>query len=243
MQFQYQDQPLKEAPLYLLPCAKRHRVIDRRMWFELLKRVKNGASLYISSEDASFSEFEEVTGLEVVAREERTSPFKLLLDGVEDGLSFTAEGPVKYILKNNRARVLGYEEPDNPVFTSVKYGRGTVYFLSIPLESGLIAKPGAFHTLEAPCWWKIYEHIAKEVVSGRVVSKASSFTGLTEHPLDKNNRVIYMINYSPLPVTERVRLKKGWKLKKVLYGAKTAGSTDSFNLKANDATVFTVRSS
>ena len=40
--FQYADQPLKPAALYLLPCVGGNTAIPRRRWLELLERVQQG---------------------------------------------------------------------------------------------------------------------------------------------------------------------------------------------------------
>jgi endo-1,4-beta-mannosidase len=59
LEFQYADQPLRPASLYLMPSVRGMHAISRRRWLELLGRVEAGATLYLSHHDCLLSPFDE----------------------------------------------------------------------------------------------------------------------------------------------------------------------------------------
>jgi hypothetical protein len=242
LEFQYEAQPLKQANLYLLPCIGGHRVIHRRRYMELMARVAEGATLYLSYAGGFMSHFEALTGLKVLTRDKRAGVTQLTWSDTD----FTLGGDYKLALEATRAEVLGAEVDGNPAFTVAPYGKGRVYFLGFPLEMTLTTTPGAFHTAEAQPFWMIYRHIAQPFMQTRAVVKHHPMLGVTEHPLDARSRVVVVINYSPEPVETTLNLTSGWKLGPIWYGA-TAPECDptqaacvAVALPHNDALVITV---
>jgi len=84
IEFQTGSQPIKDASAYILPCLHGASVIDRRYWMELMGRVKEGATLYISIDSAILSHFSELAGLAIHTRERRTRPAKIELSFLPD---------------------------------------------------------------------------------------------------------------------------------------------------------------
>ncbi len=245
--FQYADQPLKDAPLYLLPGVSGGRILYRRRWLELLERVKAGATLYVSHEDGMLSPFTEPFGVDVLTRSRRTSPSTITFSALPDRPVFTTRGPIRLRLQPTRAdvEVLAREEDGNPVFTRAPYGRGALCFLSVPMERELTHTPGIFHTAGAPACWQVYRHIAQAIPSSRIAAKDHPQVGLTEHTLKDGRRALVLINYSPEPVTTRLTLADGWQISEVWRGAWPALHTESAQttLPPNDACVFVASSS
>ena len=82
---------------------------------DILKRVENGASLYMSLNTALLSPFKEITGVEVIRRSQRAQMDSLVIDGVKvDGLGsgFRCE------FAPAGAEVLLSTEDGNPAFIS-----------------------------------------------------------------------------------------------------------------------------
>jgi endo-1,4-beta-mannosidase len=242
LEFQYEAQPLKQADLYLLPCISGHRVIHRRRYMELMARVAEGATLYISYAGGFMSHFEELTGLRVLTRAKRVGKTRLTWSDT----NFTMDSEYKLALEATHAEVLGVEADGNPAFTVAPYGKGRVYFLGFPLETLLTTTPGAFHTPEAQPFWRLYRFLAHPFTQTRAIVKQHPMLGVTEHPLDAHRRVVVVINYSPEPVETTLDLAPGWRLGPVRYGA-TALSCDSaqaacaaVTLPHNDALVLIV---
>lgn len=250
LEFQHVDQPLKSAQLYLLPGIKGTRVISRRQWRELRLRVQAGATLYISYDGGLLSEFEEVTGLRVEARDERSggSPLRSamakrgrfrLQAGSED-TELSMAGGAHLVLNPIRAEVLGAEADNNPVFCRASFGKGTVYFLACAPEPELVKQPGAFHGEGAEPYWQIYQAFSKAARAGRIVSKSLPQVGLTEHTFEGQRRLVVAINYAPCPAPETFSLRKGWKVSKVFYGEFSDRKSGAATIKPNDALIFQV---
>ncbi|MBN2851972.1 MAG: cellulase family glycosylhydrolase [Clostridia bacterium] len=66
--YSHVEDELPDSNLYLLPCASGHHVIKKVKWDQLINRVKEGATLYISYEDGFISDFKEVTGYDLKFR-------------------------------------------------------------------------------------------------------------------------------------------------------------------------------
>jgi len=235
LEFQYGDQPIKPAELYLVPSVRGINVIYRHRWLELLERVRQGASLYLSLDDALLSGFEETFGMQIQTRRKRSGPAQLEIDGIgrlEAASSFRLEYEVK------GAEVLGREADGNPAFTCCGYGKGQVYFLSVPIERDLTETPGAFDGADAQPFWKIYRRVARESIRGRLVEKNHPLLGLTEHVLSENEQVVVAVNYSPAVLEDELRVREGWEVGRAWRGSIHPGG--KLWVKPNDAVVFSL---
>lgn len=243
LEFQYEDRPLKEAPLYLLPAVSSHSPVSRRCWLQILDRVRAGATLYVSVHDGVLNPFGEAVGVEVQTRRRRSEPTDVLLDGLENVPPLRTTGPVQLTLKPTSAEVLGREADGNPVFTEARYGKGRIFFLAFGMEHELARTPGAFHAEDAKPYWQIYRVIANRATTRRIISGSSPFIGITEHPLDKKTRVIVLINYSPKDVNAEFAVASPWRLKSVLRGHRPGKAGDRLTalIPANDTAVLVVQ--
>jgi hypothetical protein len=238
LEFQHASQPLRDASFYLLPSVEGYQFIARRRLLELLARVKAGATLYVSLGSGLPDGFEALTGLEPQTRERGRPPGEITFEGIA-GLSVLPDrGEYKVSYRATRATVLGRAADGNPAFTVAQYGRGRVYFLTIPLEMTLTRTPGAFHSESAPPAWRIYRHMLGRLLNRRAARKTHPLVALTEHRLDANARVEIVINQSPHPIRETLAVQPGWRLQRVLYGqAETDGRSIIVPLRKNAACV------
>jgi hypothetical protein len=234
--FQYADQPLKDASLYLMPSVSGSNPFSRRFWYVLDERIQSGASLYLSMNDALLSPFKEPFGLEVQTREKRLSPFEVEIPALPEVPSFCLSGSIKYALTPAGARILGSEADGNPAFTCHSRGKGQVYFLSAPIELYLMNTPGGFTSTSAQPFWQIYRHIALPYLSQRILSKDNPFVGITEHILDDKQRLVVLINYSPQPQEVSLTILKGWQPVEAWYGV--LPQVVHTQMPPNDALVF-----
>ena len=239
--FQYADQPLKDAPLYLLPSVAGHKSFTRRLWYALEAKVREGATLYLSHEDCLLSPFAKPFGLKVRTRERRVGDAEIRLSHLAGKPAVTARSPFKLHLEPAGAEVLGREPDGNPAFTRNAFGEGAMYFLSVPIETALANAPSAFHGPDAQPFWKIYRQIAEPHLHDRVVTKDHPCLGVTEHPMSGNERAIVMINYSPDALEAEFELKAPWTPAGAWYGAlpHSDESGCKCSVAANDAVVFT----
>ncbi len=242
--FQYQDQPLRAAELYLLPCVAGTSAIRRERWLELLDRVHRGATLYISLDGGFLSPFAEPFGVGILGRVRRIGEMKMTLDGMTDAPPLHLGGLWQFLLRPRGARVVGSEPDGNPALTVADYGQGRLWCLAAPLETALANEPGVFYGDRMQAFWQIYRRVAEPWIQKRVVRKSQPNLGITEHPLDGHSRVIVMQNYAPEPASGDLELAPGWQVGEVWRGPQTLaqGATRAFALEPNDACVFTVTS-
>lgn len=243
IEFQYTDQPLKKAHTYLVPSASGGDSMPHHFWEALLEEVAQGASLYVSHKDCFLSPFDEVFGLQVISRQHRKEASASLHFMKINSASVEIPALIRLNLKAVKAEVLIQEADGNPVFTRAQYGRGKAYFLSVPIETGLIDSPGAFdQPIEQPLWW-IYRQICQSQATERVVLKQDPLIGITEHPLAKDRRVVVAINYSPEAINASIQIAPGWQFESVLRGGspKDQSGTWQCPIPANDGLVFTLR--
>jgi hypothetical protein len=243
LEFQYAGQPLKPAGLYLAPSVRGTRAFSRRAWLELLQRVHEGATLYLSHDDCLLSPVNGPFGIEIQTRERCDRRVEWLLDGIEPGLRLQVHPPYRLQLETRGASSLGREEGGNPALTCASYGQGQIYFLTAPIEMELTRTPGAFHGPEAQPFWKIYRHIARPSMKERAVRKeADPQVGITEHALEDGRRVVILINYSPEERQTRLALNEEWKLEEIWYGEQPASGQPGLilSIPGNEAAVFTL---
>jgi len=236
--FQSADQPLEDASLYLMPSVSGGSPFSRCFWYALDERIQAGATLYLSMNDAILSPFEAPFGLQVQTREKRTAPAEFSLPALPGAPTFSLTTAVKYTLAPAGAEVLGREPDGNPVFASHAWGKGKVIFLSVPIEQHLSSTPGAFSSPAAQPFWQIYRHIAEPHLGHRAVTKDNPLVGLTEHSLDKQRRLVVLVNYSPQPQEVNLKLAQGWRFADAWYGALPAAA--QVTIPANDALVLVI---
>ena len=240
IEFQFASQPLKPSSMYFLPCISGNRVIDRHRWLELLEKVSEGSVLYISNNDGILSSFSEAAGMEVQIRRKLHSMEKISFEGVEDKLVLQLERNYELKLRAVNARVLAADSSGNPVFSCAEYGKGKVYFLSLPLETQLISKPGIFCGKDAQPCWKIYRYIFRGISSDRVVQGENTNICITEHPFNEDDRMVVLVNYSPAPAETLLKMNGNWRIAESLYGQQLVQNGTNYNIKVdkNDGAVF-----
>jgi hypothetical protein len=234
MEFQYANQPIKKSELYILPSIKGTDLMNRTEWLQILENVKNGATLYISYDWGFLSHFLDPAGFEVVTSQNRNAPVDFI--STDKSIQpFSMKSGRKLNINITTAKVLAHEKDGNPIFTESTYGQGKIYFLAMPLEMNLTNTPGGFTEDPAECW-KIYQTIAADMIGKhRTVTKNDPFTGITEHDLSANEKVIVLVNYSPTDKEVTLSIHDDWKISKTLYGFSPAES--KIRLGGNDASV------
>lgn len=229
--FQTAQQPLRDSGLYLMPSVREQP--SRRFGLELLERVKQGATLYVSLDDAMLAEVKDWFGIEVQTRQQRRAPATIQFEET----TFEIPSPYRLVVKLAGADALAVEPDGNPLYTHVAHGLGHVYFLQVPLETHLAQLPGAFDSDSCP-YWKFYSCFSEVVRQERVVEKGPQQVGITEHPHDAAYRYVTLINYTPETVSFPLKLKPGWKIAETFYG--TLHEDGTAQIANNDAVILGV---
>lgn len=236
-QFQKAGQQLKEASLYLLPSLKGVDPLLKDGWLQLLEKVKAGATLYLSLDDAYLPTFIEPLGINISVNIKRRGSLSFTSKLFNDSLNFKTSSERKLFIDPMQTTVLAKEEDGNPVFIESSYGKGKIYLLTFPIESNLTTSTGAFDKGQ-PAYANIYKKFAQTLIDQRVLQQANPFVGVTEHTIRDGEKIVIMINYSKEDISTNVQIKDGWKVSSFLYGTKPL--SNGFSIKANDALVLSI---
>lgn len=212
LKFSYALDPIPDAGAYFITGIRSTKPITKSRYNELLEKIKNGASLYLSINGCYFREIPEVAGVTIHSRYQRDNRCETILDGeVLPVFSNTT-----YKIEPTTAEVLATDEKGNPVFFKNKYGKGYVYFTTLSLETHIKNLPGAFYDEGVPPYELFYKKVMETVPSKRLINAAHPFIFITEHIIDDNSRYIFAVNHSPdtksltLDITDDYTLSVIW---------------------------------
>ena len=182
LDFVHCDQPLPDSNLYFLPSVRVDNM-SRRAYMALKQKVYDGATLYISVRDGTFTEFENFTGFRVdtAGRAGKSGSMEL------NGTRFDYTKPHQYHLSATRAEVLAWDEAGEPAFGVANYGKGKVYFLNLPLEESLLTDDQGFEKN----WHEIYKIVAEQKLATHILRASNPKVGLTLH-----DGYAVLVNYS-----------------------------------------------
>lgn len=236
IQFQKMNQELKDAKLYLMPSVTDFNSFTKDDWKKVLAKVNEGSTLYVSLNNTYLTNFIEPLGIEVLTNSVRQGSLNMVSDSVA-GINFNTTAERKIIIRPVRANVIAKEEEnDNPVFLCTDYGKGKIYLLMFPLENSVLTV-GSFSG-NAPAYSNIYKYFAASAIGERVLHQSNTSVGVTEHEIDKNKKIVVLINYNSPDVFTELTLKNGWRIGKVYYGNKP--DSGKLTIKGNDAVVMEV---
>ena len=231
IEFQYGSQPLKDSKLYLIPSASGMTPLLKPKWLEVLEKVKTGATLYLSLDDGYFTDFNEVFGVELQSRCTGSSESSFVMHGVKDSPAVSFSPKTCFSMKADKAEILGSNVSGNPVFFKAKYGKGTVYLLTFPIEQLMITGPGSFQSGKTRDAWKIYGHVSEPFRHTRALKSNHPFLNATEHISGKNKRIYVLVNVSPEKIETELEIAPGWSVDKKHPSGLSLGKPSDGNVK------------
>ncbi len=155
MGFAYINDPLPDSDLYILPCITGFEYMTAQGFDNLMEKVKNGATVYMSFDDVYMTGFEKYMGVELVTKYQERKMHTVTLNDKDYMIS--ANCTVE--LNPTTAQVLATNEKGEPCYFKNSYGKGTVYVLTYPLESYLL---GVANGMDNEDYHEIYSIFAKE---------------------------------------------------------------------------------
>ncbi len=203
---------MPDAPLYLMPSIAGGCGVPRRTWMSLLEKVEKGAVLYFSLEDGIVAELERIAGVEIIHRSKRSGPITAKGEDRGETFALSCETPVHMKIRATRATVLASEEDGNPAITVVDYGKGRVFFSTLPLELSLAKKEGSFHGPRATPAWKFWQRIAEAAALPCALTKRDGRDVLlSEHPESEKSGWAIAFNAADSKNRLVADLAPGWK--------------------------------
>ncbi len=222
VRFAHAEEKLPDSKLYIMPCANSPKPIFLRRLNELLAKVREGATLYISSEQL-WRRLPELTGLTVESREQGGREVTEI-DGERLTLWSSKRQNVESVADS--CEVLARGEDGRPIYVKNSYGKGYIYYTPYAIENQLGDRAHAFDE-DSEKFVKFYEKFAAEAASDRAVKSSCRSVLLTEHELDENRRLVIAVNYSKSDLTPEFTFNGGWRLAKFLRGNETVPTHDA----------------
>ena len=209
LRFAFISDEIPPAEAYLLPSISSAQALPLE-GFEVIKnRVKNGAKLYISIDDAMITGLEELCGVRVSMAEKAQESGEILLDGS----AIPYRRSMIYHLDVTRATVLARDERGEPAIVAAQYGNGMVYFVNFPLEKTMIDENDAFNRNRH----KIYAQIFAQEIGSHAVITENPLLALTLH-YDGETAYCVIVNHSDKAQPAGLIVRDGYAVSDVLYG-------------------------
>ncbi len=193
---------IPESDIYMLPSITGDKPMQKHKYLELLEKVKNGATLYISEDDATLIGFEQLTGNRILDRDMQSKADKFILNGKEISYSINTGIYIENITS---------EQVQTPLITKNKYGKGTVYYVNFPVEAMLINGSRQFDNNVC----EIYSEIFKEKIASHIVKLDNADVALTIH---EDGDKVYVIAVNHSEKAQKLEFKTDLKLTKIHYG-------------------------
>ncbi|MCR4718644.1 MAG: hypothetical protein K5768_03335 [Firmicutes bacterium] len=233
--FTYALEPIPDAKVYFMPSIQGNQPITKYRFEELLEKVKDGATLYMSYYNSLFRDFPEISGLKVSGRCLADSHISMEMD-LDCILLDRINELYKYNIESCYADVIAISDTQ-PIFVKKAYGRGYIYTLLYPLEKMLSEKAGAFSDDLLPRYDKIYREVMKSVHSERCIDSDSRFIRTSEHIIDESNRYIVAINFSDEKQKCNLLIDDNWRISEQYYNT---FERKTLELESNDAAIFKI---
>lgn len=214
VEFVNSNDNLPEANIYMVPSIAGWEVMNKKTYDSLINNVYNGATAYISFDGAQLCRFEEFMGLRscgtIKSCKNHVAEFSF------EKMSYSCVSEI--LLESIGAEVLAVNEENNIVFSRYKYGKGTVYFLNMPLERTLATQYDAYNKTD---YYKIYSIIAEPCINSKPIRCNNPDLGMTLHKINDDKYIVSVINYSDKAQEHRFDISKGWSLSAINENDKT----------------------
>ncbi len=202
LKFQAPSQKLQDAPIYLLPSIKGRGDLSTGAWRELMEKVHEGATLYLSLWDCFLSDLPELCGAEIVSESKvsdeancRFSEFILKLPR-----------PSFRRMKSIGADILASDQHGNPVFFQHRYGKGMVYTFALEMEEIISSRAGMYRSNG----WMVYQMLFAK--KRRLCTTTVPHLLATDHYFAADHAVTVLRNCSAAPAESICTIASGWKV-------------------------------
>lgn len=211
IEFQYAEQPLKKSDFYLIPSVQGHGPISRHRWHNIMEAVeKEGATLYISSNDCTIEPFYGNWSNIVLERVYKATDPQVVTG---DNFQFTCNAPWQQEISTKSGKVLASDQYGNPVLVETQCGSGRILYSTAPIEATICEQPGAF----LKDYYKLYQIIAHIANVERAVIRNNPMLTLTEHFESDDSMLLCVVNNTPKTLSDTL-VAKNWKFTNFVAG-------------------------
>lgn len=207
--FAYVNNELPDSPLYIVPSVNEVASMTKGRYEELKGRIRDGADLYISLDNAVLSEFEDLSGMKISDSYEFLENVTYDLAGIKLECSRTRN----IIMTPLNAEVLAYDNQSRPFISVNRYGKGRVFVVNAPIEANLIHKRHAFDLGTSA----VYRVLFEEHLKKNPVKTNNPDLIMTYHPASAGGFVVVLNHYAD-EKDFLLEIDQGYSVKKIYYG-------------------------
>lgn len=236
VEFQFADQELKPAKFYLLPSIRGTRVMPGRCCHRLLKAVREGATLFVTSDGGSLEPFNAVFGVDIATVSRAVDETVICSKARDFRLRCRAEFQIDLV--NRDAEILAVDGDDDPIFCCRAFGEGRVLFLAAPIERAATETPRAFLPGGQELY-RLYAVAAEKAGVRRRVFRTNPQLTLTEHEVDGDTLLVVAVNNTPETFTDEITSSAGWRFDSMVWGEPPVAS--DFMVPGNSGVILKFR--
>ncbi|MBR5517893.1 MAG: cellulase family glycosylhydrolase [Clostridia bacterium] len=203
LEFAFLRDEIPDSKVYFMPSVGFTQDISIDGLNRLMKRVENGAVLYISAATGFMRNLSTDFGFHINYREQIDCQKNVHLDDEEMTMFFN----IQYNIDVEDAKVLATDDNGNPVFLQRDYGKGKLLFLMSPVENFVYGNTDAFEKN----YYKIYSKIKEYMPTDKIVECDNPMVGVTEHIVNENERICVVTAYTDCETSVTLTAKKEWK--------------------------------
>ena len=234
--FCHVHQPLPDSNIYILPSLTGPNCIPKRLWLELLRRTREGATLYVSFKDGIVPHFVETFGAEIVSRSKSVVPASMTMLEDGPGMAILGASETRLTLTSGAALAVR-DDTGDAIFWRNRLGQGHVYALMFPLE---VEFAQAIFTEDSP-YWNIYRQLCAHRKTRRLIEVTDPAIAITEHQPSDDLHFIVLINHSRDARWVEVAEPAGWELTNVLGIGLEVEGTAKIQIPGLDAVMLQAR--
>lgn len=167
------------------------------------------------------------TGVKVKTRCQRTGGDRITF---ADGTTADMWSEIKLHYEVTTAAVLAYTDDGNPALTVNNYGKGKVYFCAYPIESDAACHSSIISGENARDLYRFYAQCSLRN-KDKTASSDSPYICVTEHIKSENNRILTLMNYTPIERTAHIKCEKFY-ISEILpiHGGTVTQTEDGFDV-------------
>lgn len=200
---------IPDSDVYLLPSPSGIVSLELKHYNQLRERVRKGATLYISLDNAIFSEFNELCGVKVIDSYVHTENTTANVFG--NDYEFIRKRRLMY--EANGAEIIARDDKGYPFITSYKYGSGNVILVNAPIEDMMID----MHDATAKGYHRIYRELFKPYERKLCYTEREGLA-ITHHATD-NGEYAVIVNHTENDLSTDLTLKDGYAITETVYGS------------------------
>jgi hypothetical protein len=208
--FVYAKNPLPDSDVYMLPSVNSVHIMPKHRYYELMQKINNGATLYISNNDSFFLEFKDVTGVLINDTQNLSEGGEFELNGKK--LCYSRNR--KFTITPIDAKVLATDKDGMALVTECQYGKGKVYYVNFPVETEMLSKSNCADSMQ----YEIYRTVFADKIKNHAVDSTCKYIGITEHYVNQNELYAVATNYSGCELDTEITINNGYKIQKVIRG-------------------------